>query len=62
MKKKSGWVAFFIGLDGRIVLQGNGMHPAIYSSKREAIRMTHGNTGGIYKTIPPQPVKIEWKE
>lgn len=60
MKKKSGWIAFFIGFEGEIVLQGNGMLPKIYTNRRDARADTHGNPD--LKTKPPKPVKIEWME
>ena len=60
MKKKSGWIAFFIDLKGKIALQGLGMYPYIYPTKRLALIDTHGDEG--FKTKPPQPVKIEWEE
>ena len=56
MKKKSGWIGFFVDSYGEIVIQGSEMHPKIYPIKRLALKDTYG-TG---KVIAPQPVKIEW--
>ena len=60
MKKRVGWIAFFIDFQGEIALQGSGMYPHIYPTKRLALMDTHGDKG--FKINPPQPVKIEWEE
>ncbi len=60
MKKKSGWIAFAVGYDGKIYIIGSGMYPGIYRTKRLALLDTHGSINSKIK--PPQPVKIEWEE
>ena len=56
MKKKSGWIAFFVDTYGKIAIQGSGMYPEIYPIERLALK----DTLGTEKIIAPQPVKIEW--
>lgn len=58
MKKKSGWIAFFIDYKGRIALQGAEMFPIIYRTEKLALKNTCNDS--VHKTKPPQPVKIEW--
>ena len=57
MKKKSGWISFFVDSIGAIVIAGSGMYPEIYQTKKEALFDTHSD---CKKITPPQPVKIEW--
>ena len=56
MKKKSGWIAFYIGIEGEICLHGEGRYPIIYRTKREALKVTWSTP----KMQSPAPVKIEW--
>lgn len=57
MKKQSGWIGFGVGMEEKIYILGSEMYPAIYKTKKDALKDAYCSSN---KIKPPQPVKIEW--